>query len=119
MKWLLALLAALFLVAGCNKGGTNQNSTDLRALNVVVDAEPLDVLVDNDVKFAAVASGATTDFTNFDSGTRKLQPAPNDRTRLEGQGAVERAPGMNAIPFTFRCDFEPRSGKVMRIETSE
>jgi len=72
MKWLLALLAALFLVAGCNKGGTNQNSTDLRALNVVVDAEPLDVLVDNDVKFAAVASGATTDFTNFDSGTRSV-----------------------------------------------
>ncbi|HET7402041.1 MAG TPA: DUF4397 domain-containing protein [Usitatibacter sp.] len=72
MKWLLALLAAAFLVVGCNKGGTNQNSTDLRALNVVVDAEPLDVLVDNDVKFTKVAAGTTTDFTNFDSGTRSV-----------------------------------------------
>jgi uncharacterized protein DUF4397 len=72
MKWLLALLAAAFLVAGCNKGGTNQNSADMRALNTVVDAEPLDVLVDGDVKFTAVAAGATTAFTNFSSGVRPV-----------------------------------------------
>ena len=72
MKWLLALLAAAFLAAGCHNGGTNQNSTDMRALNVVVDAEPLDVLVDGDVKFAAVAAGATTGYTNFNAGTREV-----------------------------------------------
>jgi hypothetical protein len=55
----------------------------------------------------------------FDSGSRALRPAPNARTRLEGQGAVERAPGMNAIPFSYHCEFEARSGKVLSVQTTD
>ncbi len=55
----------------------------------------------------------------FDAGARQLRPAPNDHMRLEGRGAVQRAPGMNAEPFSFRCEFETRSGKVVRLSTSD
>jgi len=54
----------------------------------------------------------------FGSDTRRLSPAANDLTRLEGQGGVERAPGMNAVPFTYQCEFEPRSGKLVGVRTS-
>jgi hypothetical protein len=55
----------------------------------------------------------------FDSDTRKLRPATDDRTSLEGQGAVERAPGMHSVPFSYRCEVETRSGKVVNVQTSE
>ena len=54
----------------------------------------------------------------FDAGARQLRPAPNDHTRLDGRGAVQRARGMNAEPFSFACEFETRSGKVVRVSTS-
>ena len=55
----------------------------------------------------------------FGSDSRQMRPAPDDLTSLEGQGAVQRAPGMNAVPFRYRCDIETRSGKVMRVETAD
>jgi len=74
MKNFLALLVmAVVGLAGCHNGGTKQNSTNMRTLNAVVDAEPLDVLVDSDVKFSAVAPNTVTGYSNFDSGTRDLQ----------------------------------------------
>jgi hypothetical protein len=74
MKKILIFLAviAAALLSGCNKGGMNQNSTDLRAINAVVDAEPVDVLVDGDVKFTNVAPNTATSYTNFDSGGRQV-----------------------------------------------
>lgn len=69
---LLVLFAAALVAGGCNKGGQNQNSTDMRALNVIVDAEALDVLVDSDVKFSAVAPNTATSYANFSSGNREL-----------------------------------------------
>lgn len=54
----------------------------------------------------------------FGSDTRKLQPAPNEHMLLEAQGAVERAPGMSLVPFTYRCEFEPEGGKIVKVETS-
>jgi len=72
MKTFLALLAAAVLAAGCHNGGINQNSTDMRALNAVIDAEPLDVLVDGDEKFAAVAPDNATSYANFSSGSREV-----------------------------------------------
>ena len=72
MKKLFALFAVLLAVAGCHSGGQNQNSTDMRALNAIVDAEPLDVLVDSDVKFSAVAPNSVTSYANFSSGGRQL-----------------------------------------------
>lgn len=55
----------------------------------------------------------------FGSDSRQLRPAPNGRSSLEGLGAVARAPGMNAAPFTYRCEFEPRSGKILSVQTSD
>ena len=54
----------------------------------------------------------------FDAETRRLQPAPNDDTWLDGQGAVERAPGMNSIPFTYRCAFQARTGRLIGAQAT-
>jgi hypothetical protein len=50
---------------------------------------------------------------SFRSETRRLQPAGGVRVGLEGQGTLQRAPGMNANPFRYRCEIDPRSGKVL------
>jgi hypothetical protein len=71
--WAAAFAAALVLMAGCHNGGHSQNSTDLRALNAVIDAEPLDLLVDDDVKLSGIALGTTSPVSEFDSGTRNVK----------------------------------------------
>jgi len=60
--WAAACAAAVMLVAGCHSGGHAQNSTQMRALNAVADSEPLDVLVDSDVKVSALPAGQTSTF---------------------------------------------------------
>jgi hypothetical protein len=55
----------------------------------------------------------------FGSDSRQLSPAPNAHTQVEGQGALQRAPGMNATPFRYRCEIETRSGKVVSVQTSD
>jgi hypothetical protein len=55
----------------------------------------------------------------LDSESRRLSPGPDDRIVLEGRGALERAPGMNTVPFTYECEVEPRSGRVVSIRTSQ
>lgn len=85
-RWCIALMiAAAALAGGCNKSGKNQNSADARVLNAVIDAEALDVLVDDDVKQAAVALGVTTGFSTFNSGGRdvKIRSSVNGTTLLE------------------------------------
>ncbi len=54
----------------------------------------------------------------FGSDSRKLRPAGNAQTGLEGQGSVERAPGMNLMPFDYRCEFEARTGKLVSARTT-
>jgi hypothetical protein len=54
----------------------------------------------------------------LDSETRQLRPAADERIALEGRGALERAPGMNSSPFTYRCEVEPRSGRIVSVQTS-
>lgn len=54
----------------------------------------------------------------LDSESRRLRPSGDDRIALEGRGAAERAPGMNSAPFTYRCEVEPRSGRIVGIQTS-
>ncbi|MBP5988767.1 MAG: hypothetical protein KA766_01985 [Piscinibacter sp.] len=56
---------------------------------------------------------------NFGSDSRRLQPAELGRVAMTGDGSVERAPGMNLIPFSYRCEVEPRSGRVTAISTKE
>jgi len=55
----------------------------------------------------------------FGSDSRQLRPAPAGRSSLEGLGAVERAPGMNSVQFTYRCEFEPGNGKIVAVQTME
>lgn len=55
----------------------------------------------------------------FDGEGRELRAVPNALATLEGQGAVERAAGMNQVPFRYRCEFEARSGKVLKATTTE
>src|SRR5207244_4741550 len=59
--------------------GHAQTSTAMRALNAVARTEPLDLLVDDDVKFAALAPGATSGYVEFSSGGRdvKVRSATN------------------------------------------
>ena len=55
----------------------------------------------------------------FGSDSRQLRPAPDSHTSVEGQGAVQRAPGMNSTPFRYRCEIETRSGKVVSVTTQD
>ena len=88
MKKILALLLAAVAVlglAGCHSGGHNQNSTDLRVLNAVADAEPLDVLVNDDVKASAVPLNGTSGFVNFSAGSQdtKVRSSTSQAVLLE------------------------------------
>ena len=56
---------------------------------------------------------------NFGSDSRRMQPGTNGRVELIGQGSVERAAGMNLIPFSYRCQVEPRSGRIVEVRTNE
>jgi hypothetical protein len=55
----------------------------------------------------------------FRSDTRRLQPAPGARVGLEGQGTLQRAPGMNPNAFNYRCEFDPRNGKVVAARAAD
>lgn len=55
----------------------------------------------------------------FGSDSRRLAPAAEARTTLEGEGALQRAPGMNREKFSYRCLFDPRSGRVERVSLAE
>ncbi|MBL8324303.1 MAG: hypothetical protein JNJ89_05020 [Rubrivivax sp.] len=51
--------------------------------------------------------------------TRRLEPGADERTvLLLGHGAVQRAAGMNAVPFTYSCELDARSGRVVVVKTS-
>lgn len=82
---LAALTLLAVLLAGCQNNGRSQNTTDLRALNAVADAEALDILVNDDVKLAGVAANTTTSYTNFSSGTQdvKARSATNQAVLLD------------------------------------
>ncbi|MEN9376189.1 MAG: hypothetical protein RL710_1346 [Pseudomonadota bacterium] len=55
---------------------------------------------------------------SFVSNARQLKPAENARVLLEGQGGVERAPGMAPVAFTYRCEFDSASGKLVSVQTN-
>ncbi len=59
------------------------------------------------------------DRITFGSDSRELMAVPEARTALEGRGALARAPGMNAVPFSYRCEFDNRSGRVVAVRTSD
>jgi hypothetical protein len=51
------------------------------------------------------------------SDSRRVRPGSNGRIVLEGKGAVQPAPGMNAVPFSYACEFEGR--RVVGVQTRE
>ena len=53
------------------------------------------------------------------SDSRRMRPGTNGRTVLEGRGAVQPAPGMNAVPFSYLCEFEGRGGRIVGVQTRE
>lgn len=55
----------------------------------------------------------------FGSDSRRIQPGENGAVLLVGQGAVQRAEGMNAVPFSYRCELNARTGRVMDVTTSD
>ena len=55
----------------------------------------------------------------FGSESRRLQPAAKARIGLQGKGALQPAPGMNALPFDYRCEIDPRNGRILQAQTSE
>lgn len=56
---------------------------------------------------------------SFGSDTRRIEPGDNGFVRLAGQGGLQRAPGMYAVPFTYRCEIEPRSGRVVDVQATD
>lgn len=54
----------------------------------------------------------------LDPDTRQLEPGPDGNIVLSGQGGVQRAPGMDAMPFSYACEFDRRSGALVRVKTS-
>jgi hypothetical protein len=56
----------------------------------------------------------------FDAGTRQLKPAPGQQhLALEGQGTLQRAPGMKPNGFHYRCEFDSASGKLLSAQGSD
>lgn len=53
------------------------------------------------------------------SDSRQVRPGPNGRIVLEGRGAVQPAPGMNAVPFSYLCEFDGRGGRIVGVQTRE
>lgn len=53
----------------------------------------------------------------LEANARQLKPAPGGRTYLLGQGTLERAAGMHAVAFTYRCELEAVSGALVGIHT--
>jgi hypothetical protein len=97
-----------------------------RELTAVAEDKPFQPDLSNvsvsDCDSAAVASlkskNPRADKIVLDGESRQLRPSQDDRIALEGRGAFERAPGMNSSPFTYRCELEPRSGRIVSVQTN-
>jgi hypothetical protein len=71
--FLAALLACVAVLAGCNSNGRIQNTTDLRAINAIAEAEPVDILIEGDTKLGSVAFASTTPYTTFTAGNANVK----------------------------------------------
>lgn len=99
--WIAGAVSVLALLAGCKNSGSAQNSTDMRALNAVVDAEPLDVLVDSDVKVSGLAYGATSSYSEFGSGTRAVAIRSSTTQSILSDKSLSFASGANSTLFMY------------------
>ena len=100
-NWIAGALAALALLAGCHSGGHNQNTAEVRALNAVVDAEPLDVLVDDSVKASAVPLGSVSSYFETNSGTRDVKVRSSTTQTILSDKSTGFADGQNATLLMY------------------
>ncbi|MFZ3323642.1 MAG: DUF4397 domain-containing protein [Usitatibacter sp.] len=100
ITWIVAVVAALALVSGC-KGSHNQNSTSMRAMQAVPDAEPLDILVDTDVKASALTLGQTSSIASFDSGTRDVQVRSSTSQSILSDKQIAFASGVTSTLMVY------------------
>lgn len=56
---------------------------------------------------------------SFNSALRQLQQASADRASLEGQGDAVRVIGEPSTHFSYRCEFDPRNGRVITVSASD
>lgn len=55
----------------------------------------------------------------FEADTRRLSAADEGRTAMQGGGRLQRAPGMAAQGFDYRCDFERGSQRIAKVDAAE
>jgi hypothetical protein len=55
---------------------------------------------------------------SLDSESRRLSPGLDQRIVLDGRGAMQPAPGMLAVPIAYRCEIDPRSGRVLAVQAN-
>jgi hypothetical protein len=77
----IATIAIALLLAACG-GNHNQNTAQLRVIDAIADAEPLDLTIDDAVKASAVSLDSTTSYTEVTSGTHAT------RLRSTTSGAI-------------------------------
>jgi hypothetical protein len=71
-RWFVLALVAL--MAGCSgSGGREQNSVDVRTVHLVPDAEPVDVLINGDLKVSGLPFQSASGYANFAFGDATLE----------------------------------------------
>ena len=98
----LALLA-LALATACHNSGSDQNSTQARLVNAVVDSDPLDLLIDDNAKATAVALGATSPFSEFSSGTHDVKLRASGSTLLDKSLAFSSGTHYTVVAYGKRA----------------
>jgi hypothetical protein len=54
----------------------------------------------------------------LDGESRRLSPGVDQRIVLDGRGAMQPAPGMLAVPIAYRCEIDPRNGRVLAVQAN-
>ena len=106
-----AAVAALLLAGACHNSGHNQNSTDMRALNAVADAEPLDFLVADDVKVSALALGAASPYSEFSAGSRDVKVRSSTVQSVLAEKSITFGNGVN----TTLIAYGPRAATQLQL----
>jgi len=56
---------------------------------------------------------------SFNTELRQLRQDSLARGNLRGQGMAVRAPGDPSTHFSYQCDFDPRNGRVLGVQTTD
>src|SRR5258708_20615006 len=101
-RWRVAAgLAALLLAGACHNSGHNQNSTNMRSLNAVVDAEPLDFLVADDAKASALPRGSASSYSEFTAGARDVKIRSSTVQSVLAQKTLQFGDGLNSTVIAY------------------